>query len=387
MVTPGFPVTPDLLADLLAMPDGTAATVEQIERFDIGKLYLDAQDFAGAIERLDGLEILSARNNRAMALFHLGRIDEALAGFMAAWEADTDNLFALGWAVRLRLYRGDEVGAQGLTIPLAGATARRLDDALLQLDALLLLRQDAVARDAFTRYTQCDWFEIGEGYSRALLHHFAACAASRLGSVSDALGLWREALALTPDFKLALHNSAGFERDHQTFAYPSVFDLARALPLTLARVPDHAVAKGNLVAIRSAQGRHQEAEQLLREVVADHPDYLCARCNLANLVILDGKLDQADELLKGLAARQRIHIHDLFILYGSMALLNRARGEREVADSLIASLERMVQNEDDARQLKFAKNLQRSIGRGASVAKAISALARLARNPKRGQTR
>jgi predicted Zn-dependent protease len=155
----------------------------------------------------------------------------------------------------------------------------------------------------------------------------------------------------------------------------------------LARVPNHAVAKGNLVAIRSAQGRHQEAEQLLREVVADHPDYLCARCNLANLVILDGKLDQADELLNGLAARQRIHIHDLFILYGSMALLNRARGEREVADSLIASLERMVQNEDDARQLKFAKNLQRSIGRGASVTKAISALARLARNPKREQTR
>ncbi|RKT44751.1 hypothetical protein [Thiocapsa rosea] len=154
LVTPGFPVSPAMLADVLAMPEGTLATVEQIERFDIGTLYLDAQDFSGAVARLDGVEIISARNNRAMALFHLGRIDEAMAGFMASWEADQGNLFALGWMVRLRLYRGDEVGAQGLTIPLAAATARRLDDALLQLDALLLLRQDAAARDAFTRSKQ-----------------------------------------------------------------------------------------------------------------------------------------------------------------------------------------------------------------------------------------
>lgn len=537
MVTPGFPVTADLLADLSATPDGTLATVEQLEQFDIGKLYLDAQDFAGAVDRLDGVEILSARNNRAMALFHLGRIDEALAGFMAGWEADQANLFALGWEVRLRLYRGDDVGAQGLTIPLAAATARRQDDVLLQLDALLLLRQDAAALEAFTRAAQCDWFKIGDDYPRAMLHHFAACAASRLGRMSDARDLWREALRLSPDFKLALHNSAVIERDQQASQYPSVFDLSRALPLTwlnelraagkdsadkvdtltaanaflealylngedplrsligvilmrragradpdaarllkifaalpvgtkderfaflrllqeqnligptdpidywdgdqlrqinllnieihrepeesdlpddlqallnasiarfhsgdhagaeallgqiLARVPNHAAAKGNLVAIRSAQGRPQEAEQLLREVIAEHPDYLVARCNLANLVILDGKLDEANDLLKGLATRRRIHIHDLFILYGSLALLNRARGEVEAADALIASLEQMVQNEDDARQFKFAKNLQKSVVRQATLQKAIDALARLARNPKRRRNR
>ncbi len=232
MATPGFPVTPDLLAELLALPDGTTATVEQMERFDIGKLYLDAQDFAGTVDRLDGLDILSARNNRAMALFHLGRIDEALTGFMAGWEADSDNLFALGWAARLRLYRGDETGARGLTIPLAAATARRLDDALLQLDALLLFRQDALAWDAFIRDTQCDWFDLGDHYPCAILHHFAACAASRLGKAADARRLWREALKLAPDFKLALHNRAGLERDRQASDHPSAFDLSRALPLT-----------------------------------------------------------------------------------------------------------------------------------------------------------
>ncbi len=156
----------------------------------------------------------------------------------------------------------------------------------------------------------------------------------------------------------------------------------------LARVPTDAVAKVNLAAVRSAQGRHEEAQQLLRQAVADDPDYLCARCNLANLMTLEGKLDQAGELLKGLATRQRIHIHDFFILYGSMSLLSRARGEREVADSLIASLEKMVQTEDDARQLKFAKDLQKSVGRGANFMRAIAALARPAGKlkPKMGRT-
>jgi predicted Zn-dependent protease len=93
----------------------------------------------------------------------------------------------------------------------------------------------------------------------------------------------------------------------------------------LARVHNYAVAKDNLAAIRSFQGRREEAEQLLREVVADHPDDLVARCNLANPAILDDDLDQTDALLKGLATRRWIQVQDLFILYGPMALLNRAR--------------------------------------------------------------
>ncbi|HSO83178.1 tetratricopeptide repeat protein [Thiocapsa sp.] len=73
----------------------------------------------------------------------------------------------------------------------------------------------------------------------------------------------------------------------------------------LARVPKHAVAKRNLAAILSYNGRYTEVQQLLAQVVADHPDDLRSRCDLANLVIRDGKLDQADALLKGLAARRR----------------------------------------------------------------------------------
>ena len=66
--TPGFPLDPAEMAPLLRQPDGSHGGVEDMERFDIGKLHLDAQDFRGAVRWLDGLELLSARNNRALAL-------------------------------------------------------------------------------------------------------------------------------------------------------------------------------------------------------------------------------------------------------------------------------------------------------------------------------
>ena len=166
---------------MLVLADGTRTSVEDMERFDIGKLHLEGQDFRGAVRWLDGLDVLPARNNRALALFHLQRIDDALEAFMASWQADPENLFALGWATRLRLYRGDDTGARGLCTPLAAATARRLDDALPQFDALLLLRQDELAWEAFERVTTSGWFPHGTGLGDALLRHFGACAASRLG--------------------------------------------------------------------------------------------------------------------------------------------------------------------------------------------------------------
>lgn len=69
----------------------------------------------------------------------------------------------------------------------------------------------------------------------------------------------------------------------------------------------------------------------------------------------------------------------MFVLYGAMALLSRARGEQEVADSLLASLEQIVENDDDARQLEFAKNLQKSIAPRPLFLKALSAWAQSAK--------
>ncbi len=503
--TPGFPLDPALMEAMLALPDGGRASAEAMEHFDIGKLHLEGQDFAGALRWLEGLEPQPARNNRALALFHLGQTQEALDAFLATWQVDTDNLFALGWAVRLRLYRGDETGAAGLCTPLAAASARRMEDALLQLDALLLLQQDGLAWEAFERASRSDWFDLAGGVDGATLHHYGACAACRLKRVEDAKRLWQEALALGRKFALAQANLDLFSRDGTPPSFPVVSDFHQALPMTwtaslrpsnedaaaalraltasnaylkaiyvggdgtfrqligfvlkhraehsdadavgllgqlarlplgtkeerfgylsflrtrgligrdepvtywdgerlrevkiigteiyrepaesdlppdldallgeavtlfnernpaesearlqviLERIPDHPVALGNLAAVRSLQGRHAEARRLLREVVAKHPDYLFARCNLARILIEEGELDDAEQLLKGLGERERLHIQEAFAVYGATAMLSTVRGEHEAARSLLASLERMVEDEDDERRMAQVK--------------------------------
>ena len=123
----------------------------------------------------------------------------------------------------------------------------------------------------------------------------------------------------------------------------------------LRRVPDHQTALGNLAGIRARQGRVSECRELLRRVIAAHPDSLLARCNLAGLLIEDADLEAAKALLAGLAQRPRIHIREAFALYGAMAMLKRAQGDDASADTFIASLEQMVETDDDQRLLAVAK--------------------------------
>lgn len=228
--TPGFPLDPAEMAPLLRQPDGSHGGVEDMERFDIGKLHLDAQDFRGAVRWLDGLELLSARNNRALALFHLQRIDDGLDAFLSSWQTDDDNLFALAWVIRLRLYRGEETG--GLVTRLAAAKARRLDDALAQLGALLLLRQDQAALDAYERAIQANWMASASGMGAAMLHHYGACAAARLRRSDDAEGLWQEALEQDSGLAPASSNLLRMQRDQSAPHYPEVDEIPQVLPLS-----------------------------------------------------------------------------------------------------------------------------------------------------------
>ena len=514
VVAKRLPADTVALEELRHQPDGSRATSEDLERFEIGKIYMAADDFAAAVRELDGVAITPARNNRALALFHLGRSEEALADALDAWQQDPGNLFALGLALQLRLYRGDETGARGLAVPLAQATARRVEEAQAQLAALLLIREDQAAWDAFERTNQAAWSEEATGIPEAMRLLFGAGAASRLGRRDQARDLWTCALARHPVLASARENLALLERDGVPPAYPALFDLGQVFPMgvvggireagaaalesrihrlgiddlylealylsgdlmvrgfaahllqrrlgyaartvvgsttrpaatilrdlarlpigttqerlgflnalrqrkllaaneavefwdgtglreitlfsteiyresvptglpnklqarleesllqmrahlyaaaeenlnaILARVPDHQTVLGNLAALRNLQGREQESRDLLRRVIATHPDYLFARCNLAGFLIDDGELDEAKVLLEGLAQRPRLHIQEVFTLYGVLAALSRARGDEHGAAALISSLERLADQPGDERWLAKAK--------------------------------
>jgi tetratricopeptide (TPR) repeat protein len=503
-----------ILEEILRQPDGSQVTLEVMEQFEVGKLHMDAQDFTGALRELEGLAFTPARNNRALSLFHLGRTEEALTAALDAWQQDPGNLFALGLAVQVRLYRGDETGARGLLVPLGQAEARRLEDAQAQLAALLLLREDQAAWDAFERSNQASWVGEATGVLEAIRLLYGGSAASRLGRGDQARALWKQALAQYPGFPAARENLDTLVRDGVPPAYPTLFDLGQILPLgavnaltqggpegldgrfkrlrisntyleaiylsgdervrafaahllqwrldhpdptetdpntrrvatilrdlailpigttqerfgflgalrdhnllgsdetvkilgdqgpqevrmisttilresvptdlppdlqtrlessvqhsqagrieaaeadldvILARIPDHPIALGNLAALRARQLRGQECRELLRRAIETHPDYLLARVNLAGILIEEGKLDEADALLEGLAQRPELHIQEVFALFGVMAMLNRARGDEEGATNLIATLERLVDDEDDEQMLNLAK--------------------------------
>ncbi len=56
-VTRCSPMGAEALDDLLKQYDGSRARREDLEQFDLGKLHLDAHDFAGAVRILDGVAI------------------------------------------------------------------------------------------------------------------------------------------------------------------------------------------------------------------------------------------------------------------------------------------------------------------------------------------
>jgi len=125
----------------------------------------------------------------------------------------------------------------------------------------------------------------------------------------------------------------------------------------LEGAPGHPVATGNLAVLREMQGRREEVRPLLRQVVAEHPDYLHARCNLARFLIMDGELEEAQGLLAGLAERERMHVDDMFTLYGTLAMLHMAKGNDTAAERFLANLEPLVETEDDERHLAQARAL------------------------------
>jgi tetratricopeptide (TPR) repeat protein len=224
------PPDPALLEQMRTMPDGQIASVADMVAFETGRLFMGARDLAGAVAVLKHVEILSARNNLATTLFHLGRITEALNAFTAAWQADADNLFALGWLIRLRCYLGDADGARGLVTPLAAATARRTDDASMQVDALLFMGENAAAQAAFERARKQPWFDDGDIDATARLQHLAACASARCGDLRQARQLWKDALA-TKDLRLAHDNLRAISGWNKSPAYPAMFDISQSFPV------------------------------------------------------------------------------------------------------------------------------------------------------------
>ena len=219
------------LESLLRDADGLPMSRAEAERFETGKLHLEAADFAGVLSTSSDATSTPARNNLAVALFHLGRITEARDAFLDAWQRDPGNLFALGNALAMRLYLGDETGAAELAVPLAEAEPRRIKDAYGQLYGLLLIGEDQAAWDAFQRTRSADWAADADDHLIAEWLPFGGGAAARVGAAEEARNLWWQVLKQRPKLVTAKENIAAWEESGQTPICPAVFEWNRVLPL------------------------------------------------------------------------------------------------------------------------------------------------------------
>ncbi len=78
--------------------------------------------------------------------------------------------------------------------------------------------------------------------------------------------------------------------------------------------PDSPDLLNNLAAAYQSQGRHAEAEALIRQIHERFPDYLFARVGMAKFHIRDGRFAEAKELLDPLLSQRRFHTSEFAAL-------------------------------------------------------------------------
>lgn len=138
-------------------------SLAQAEAIDLSRMHLADSNPAASIAVLQGVDHPSARNNTALALFSSGDIAQARSVAEANWQADPDNLFALGHAVRWRCWAEGLERCKGFAAPLQHSRARRPEEAIAQVSGLRFLGdEDAALRAWETASSGTYWREASD---------------------------------------------------------------------------------------------------------------------------------------------------------------------------------------------------------------------------------
>lgn len=81
--------------------------------------------------------------------------------------------------------------------------------------------------------------------------------------------------------------------------------LREAIALTTEEAPD---LMNNLAIALLQQGRDDEANELIHDIVVRYPDYIFASVSIARQYLADGDLEAAEEILKPFLSRDRFHV-------------------------------------------------------------------------------
>ena len=106
--------------------------------------------------------------------------------------------------------------------------------------------------------------------------------------------------------------------------------------------PESPGIRSYLAQALTLQGRFDEAEALLQEVVADSPDYMFATLGLAQIRIEQGRYAEARQMLLPLLNRTRFHVEEYVALGSLMIHLSLAERDKDGALRWAANLERVM---------------------------------------------
>lgn len=117
---------------------------------------------------------------------------------------------------------------------------------------------------------------------------------------------------------------------------------AEALLLkALELAPEAPDLRNNLAKALAHQGREDEADELIHELVSDHPDYIFASVTLARQHLAEGELDAAEAILRPFLARERFHIMEFGTFVDTYIELLVAKQQKDVARSWFDTWEKI----------------------------------------------
>lgn len=166
-----------------------------------------------------------ALNNRSQALFHLGRIDEAIADCRRVLQFDPTNYHALGNLTRFLYLSGQFEEAQAAAADLNKCDAREGDAVIKKIESFAILGDWEALQRAYS-----DGQEVWatEGEVSPMADHLMGVALANLGDPTTAREHWRRA---STDIPWAQENLEDSKRPPAQRHGPWAFSLDHWIPL------------------------------------------------------------------------------------------------------------------------------------------------------------
>lgn len=142
-------------------------------------------------------------------------------------------------------------------------------------------------------------------------------------------------------------------------AYEALIDGAydeseRLYKEALALAPNEPSLLNNLAGVYESQGRHQEAEALVDQIIERFPDYFFGRIAVAKRLIKNKKYEEAQETLEPLLSTEEFHISEYTALCDAYVSLHRAQGRDEAAEMWLEMWEQA--DPDDPRIAQYRES-------------------------------